>query len=367
MSPRKSNAPAGAVLTIDVAALASNYRKLAKQSGKAACGAAIKGEAYGLGLGPVAKTLWREGCRHYFVARPQEGADLRQVLPKADIYVLDGLYDGAAPYYLKHNLRPALVSAEEMKAWSQAGRGHPCAIHVDTGINRAGIPLRNLAAHEKILRTLNISLLMSHLACSDEPGHAMNHQQLAQFNAARKLLPGVPVSLANSGGVFLGKDFAFNITRPGIALYGANPTPHTKNPMKPVASLKLRVLQVKTIAKGETVGYSATWAAPRETRIAIVAAGYRDGLPRKLSSSPQGGPAQMWVGGRRCPIVGRVSMDMTVLDVTEAKRVRAGDFAEVFGPHISVDEVAGWADTISYEVLTHLGNRYARVYKGEES
>jgi alanine racemase len=355
---------AGAILRIDLAALRYNYKSLAAKAG-VECAAAIKGEAYGIGSAECGKALWQEGCRTFFVARPEEGGALRKTLPDAAICVLDGLYPGASDYYVKHKLRPALASLAQAEDWAKHGKGNPCAIHVDTGINRAGFDRREflqLAENAALNYKLNIVLLMSHLACADSPKHPMNRKQLELFKYARTFYPHLQASLANSSGIFLGKAYAFDMVRPGVALYGGNPVLHKKNPMKPVAHLSARVLQVRTVRKGETVGYSATWKAPRDSRIAVLAAGYRDGIARKLSSSKPNGPAQVWLGNKRCPIVGRVSMDMMCVDVTSAKSVREGDHAELFGAHISVDEVAAWAGTISYELLTHLGSRYARIY-----
>jgi alanine racemase len=362
-----STSLAGATLTIDLAALRANYRLLAKKSGAAATGAAIKGEAYGLGLEPVARSLYDEGCNHFFVARPSEGEALRAILPKTNIYVLDGLYAGEAKYYLKHKLRPALTTIAQAREWAKHGKAAPCALHVDTGINRVGLPAEDFATiitDERLLPSLNVALLMSHLACSDARDHKMNKAQWLRFGALRNVLRHVPASFANSSGIFLGAGYAFDVTRPGIALYGGNPTPHTTNPMQPVVHLNARILQQRQINKGETVGYSATWTAKRDTVVAVLGAGYRDGIPRKLSSSKQNGPAQVAIAGTRCSIIGRVSMDMTCVDVTDLspQKRNAATHAEFFGKHISVDEAAGIAGTISYELLTHLGNRYARVY-----
>lgn len=359
---------AGAVLTIDLAALRSNYKLLAKIARGAECAAAIKGEAYGLGLEPAARSLWAARCRTFFVARPSEGADLRRILREANIYVLDGLYPNATAFYLKHRLRPALTSLEQARIWARDSKGAACAIHVDTGINRQGFSHRDLSdlAHDaKLNYRLNAVMLMSHLACADDRGHAMNKQQLQRFTAARSIYPHLPASLANSSGIFLGKDYLCDQVRPGIALYGGNPTPHKTNPMKPVATLQARVLQTRNLKKGETVGYSATWTAPRDSRIALLAAGYRDGIPRKFSSSRDDGPAQVWFGGKRCPVIGRVSMDMMAVDITRLTQnlIKPGHYSEIIGKNISVDEAASWAGTISYELLTHLGNRYARQYK----
>ena len=367
---------AGAVLSIDLGALQFNYKALAKRAGKAACGAAVKGNAYGLGIAPVSKALWEVGCQTYFVARPKEGEELRQLLPTAIIYVLDGLFPGQSEYYAKHDLRPALISITEALEWSafgrQYGRPLPCSLHVDTGINRLGLSMADfhaLSLDKFLMAGLNVSLLMSHLACADTPDHPLNEKQRQQFSVVRATLPDVPASLANSSGIYLGKPFGHDLVRPGIALYGGNPIAPLKNPMKAVVTLEGTILQLRDVKKGETVGYSATWKAPRNSRIAVLGAGYKDGVPRHLSSRQKNGPAHVFVGGRRCPVVGRVSMDMMAIDVTEVKssKLQKGSRAEILGGRIPIDEVAGWAGTISYELLTRLGSRYARVYSAGES
>jgi alanine racemase len=362
---------ASAILKIDLAALQSNFRTLAQQAG-VACGVAIKGEAYGLGMAPVARALWAAGCRDYFVARPIEGQELRAVLPEATIYVLDGFYAGQGDFYVKHNLIPALITIDEAREWARVAGDHTCAIHVDTGIYRLGFSAAEFAkfcADAGLRKALNIKLLVSHLACSDEPEHPLNAKQRDAFSGFKKMLPGVRASFANSSGIYLGKDYTHDLVRAGVALYGGNPLPGKPNPMKTVVTLQLKVMQMRNVKQGDTIGYSATWAAPRDTRIAILGAGYRDGIPRKLSSSRSAGPAQVFIAGRRVPIVGRVSMDMMAVDVTDIPEHETprGAQAEIFGPNISVDEAAGFADTISYELLTHLGNRYARHYTGFDS
>ena len=362
---------AGAVLSIDLAALKQNYKALAAKASAASCGAAVKGNAYGLGIEPVSKALWEAGCRVFFVARPKEGEELRAVLPLAVIYVLDGLFPGQAEFYAKLDLRPALISIDEAREWvsfgRQYGRALPCALHVDTGINRLGLSMEAfhaLTLEGNLLRGLNVTLVMSHLACADEPAHPLNAKQRERFKAVRAMIPNSPASLGNSSGIYLGKSYLHDLVRPGIALYGGNPTPGKRNPMKPVAILQGAVLQVRDVKKGDTVGYSATWKAPRDSSVAILGAGYKDGVPRQLSSSSKNGPAQVSIHGKRCPIIGRVSMDMMAIDVTALKRGRVakGTMAEIFGHHITIDEAAAWAGTISYELLTRLGSRYARVY-----
>ena len=349
---------------ISLGALKSNWLALRKAAGVDVA-APIKGDAYGLGLAPCAKALWDVGCTSFYVARPLEGEALRAILPEAAITVLDGLYDGQAEFYRRHRLIPALISLAQAKAWATSGGGEPCVIHVDSGINRLGFTaaeFRQLCAEADLRNALYIKRFISHLACSDEPEHPHNAMQFERFQTLRKLMPKVSASFANSSGIFLDGACAFDEVRPGIALYGGNPTPGKTNPMRTVVCLYAKVLQTRMVNKGDSIGYSATWSAPRDSRIALLGAGYRDGIPRALSSRQPDGPGQVYLGGRRCPIVGRVSMDMMACDVTDVAGVEQGSLAEIFGNHISVDEAAGWADTISYELLTHLGNRYARHY-----
>jgi alanine racemase len=362
---------AGAVLTIDLAAVGENWRRLAAEARSAECGAAVKGDAYGLGVGPVTRALWDAGCRSYFVARPMEGGELRGILPReAVIYVLDGLFPGQAEYYAREDLRPCLIARDEALEWAtfgaRYGRALPCAIHVDTGINRLGFAMdefRAVVTDGAVLDRLNVCLLMSHLACADDRYDPLNAKQRDAFNAARVLLPGIPTSFANSSGIFLGADYRGDLVRPGIALWGGNPVADEPNPMRPVVHLHATVLQVRDVPAGETVGYGATWRARRSTRVAVLGAGYKDGIPRHLGSTRQDGPAQAFIAGKRCAIVGRISMDMMAVDVTDLE-VKRGDSVELLGEHISIDEAAGWAGTISYELITRLGQRYARLYTG---
>ena len=367
---------AGAVLTIDLVALQRNWRTLREKAGRAECGAAVKGNAYGLGVEPVSRALWEAGCRSFFVARPKEGEELRHVLPEATIYVLDGLFPNQAEFYARLDLRPALISTAEAREWAAFGRVYgrklPCALHVDTGINRLGFTMAEFAAlceDRFTMEGLNVALLMSHLACADDPGHPMNTRQAEAFRAVRQTLPDAAASLANSSGIFLGGSYTHDLVRPGIALYGGNPLQKVANPMRAVAILEGAVLQLRKIPPGGTVGYGATWEAGRESRVAILGAGYKDGVPRALSSRAQDGPAQVFINGMRCPIIGRISMDMMAIDVTGLPEdtVTRGTRAEIIGRNISIDEAAGWAGTISYELLTRLGSRYARLYSGLES
>jgi alanine racemase len=368
---------AGAILTVDLDAIQENWKRLQAKAAPAECGAAVKGNAYGLGVEQVAPALWAAGCRIFFVARPMEGGELRHLLPReAVIYVLDGLFPGQAEFYAREDLRPALITIEEAREWAafgtEYGRNLPCAIHVDTGINRLGFSptaFDELIGNNEIMARLNLTLLMSHLACADEPNHPLNARQKTVFAALRRRLPGVKGSLANSSGIFLGADYTHDLVRPGIALYGGNPVAPLSNPMLPVAHLEGTVLQVREIAAGESVGYGATWRATRQTRVAVLGAGYKDGVPRALSSRATTGPAQAFIGGRRCPVIGRISMDMMAVDVTTVPvdLCQRGTRAELIGRNIAIDETAEWAGTISYELLTRLGQRFTRLYSGGES
>jgi alanine racemase len=362
---------AGATLSVDLEALAQNYAELAGRVGRAQCAGVVKGNAYGLGDGPVAKTLWQAGCRTFFIARPTEGKSLREHLPHAVIYVLDGLYPGQSAYYQRHRLRPVLTSINDARDWAAQTAGSAesagCALHVDTGINRLGLSLGEFAAltsDTALISALNVGLLMSHLACADDPAHPMNERQLAAFCEARQKLPEVPASLANSSGIFLGPRFHFDLVRPGIAMFGGSPVAEGPNPMRPVASMKARILQVRSVRKGETVGYGASWTAKRDSRIAIAGAGYRDGVPRSLSSSTDGAAPRLNLNGHSCPIVGRISMDMLAIDVSAVPVALAkrGQAVEVFGTTVPIDAIAAAAGTISYELMTRIGDRVARRY-----
>jgi alanine racemase len=368
---------AGAVLAIRLDAIQENWRRLAARVAPAECGAAVKGDAYGLGVMPIVTALFAAGCRSFFVARPLEGAELRSFLPRnAVIYVLDGLFPGQAEFYAKQDLRPALISHDEAREWAGFGRVYgrklPCALHIDTGINRLGLSLaefERLLADNMTMEGLNIELVMSHLACADEPGHPLNERQRQLFGQVRARLPAVPASFANSSGIFLGREFIAELVRPGIALYGGNPQPGLANTMLPVVFLEAAVLQVRQIEAGDTVGYGAIWTAGRRSQVAVLGAGYKDGVPRALSSREHTGPAQAFLGGQRCPIIGRISMDMMAVDITDVAEgaVVRGARAELLGHNIGIDEAASWANTISYELLTRLGHRYTRLYSDAES
>lgn len=360
---------AGATLTIDLAALVENWRTISRQVSPAECGATIKADGYGCGACEVARALWEAGCRTFFVALPMEGKQVRDALPQAIIYVLDGLLAGQADFYIAHDLRPSLMSPEDLGEWADAADGnHKAAVHVDTGINRLGFDRAQaeaLADDKELMRRAGLCLLMSHLASGDDETNPSNADQRDRFTALRNLFPGLPASLANAPGTFLGPAFAHDLARPGVALYGGNPLTGKPNPMQPVVSLTAPILQVRDVAAGDGVGYGATWRAERPSRIAIVGVGYADGLLRAMSwPALQDGPAKVSIAGQPAPIVGRVSMDMITIDVTGTDRDHAcrGTSVELLGPTISVDDWARWSGTLSYEILTSLGRRYAKVY-----
>lgn len=372
-----AEAAASAVLTVDLDALAANYALLRRETGGAEVSAVAKADAYGLGIGPVAQRLAAEGCRTFFVATPHEGLALRAVLPQTDIYVLDGLLQGAAALYANAGLRPVLNSLAELAEWREADAPHPAALHFDTGMNRLGMSAEDAArlADDASLTTgVEVSLFMSHLACADDAGHAQNGRQLARFRALverlRSRFPKARASLANTGGIFLGPEYHFDLVRPGIGLYGGTPFARRENPFQPVVSAHARVLAVREVVPGEGVGYAASWQSGAPARIAVMAMGYADGYLRALSSPPMSGKqgesgGRVYIGGEVAPVVGRISMDMTTVDITHLPEgaVKRGDMAELIGPHIGVDELGLRAGTIGYEILTALGARYMRRYK----
>lgn len=362
---------ASATLSIDLKVLQDNWRLLAGQCGTAECAATVKCDGYGLGIAPVAQALAAAGCKTFFVALPSEGLALRAILPRADIYVLDGLFADAGQAYVDHNLRPLLSSLEEIQHWRRlcqmAGRPLEAGLHVDTGINRLGLSAGDitvLTADPDVFSTMSVCLVVSHLACGAVPGSATNRMQLDTFNTLRSALPQAPASIANSPGSFLGEAFCLDLIRPGIALYGGNPFDARPNPMSAVAHIYAPILQVREIAAGETVGYGDAWRARRKTRIAILGIGYGDGYPRSLGSPGRDSPSQVMIGGGFAPVIGHVSMDMIVVDVTDIgdEFCTRGVRAEIMGDNVTVDEIAAWAGTIPYEILTGLGSRFARLY-----
>jgi len=369
-APAAGNASANGILTVDLGAIAANWKKLEGKGVPAECAGVVKADAYGCGLAPVTKTLSDAGCKTFFVATLDEARTVRATAPTAKIYVLDGLFSGTGYQFAALNCMPVIGDMGELAEWdafrSTAGWLGTAAIHIDTGMNRLGLSIGEAQGLAPRMKTVNpgFSLVMSHLACAETLGHPMNARQVAAFREIASLFSGVSASLSNSSGIFLGPHFLFDMIRPGAALYGVNPTPEADNPMQQVIDLKARIVQVRHVAKGETVGYGATWTARRDTRVAVAATGYADGYFRAASGVDGTRSAEAIVAGQRCPIAGRISMDLTAIDVTDVTApVRRGHMATLIGDGITVDELGHHFGTIGYEVLTSLGPRYARVYK----
>jgi alanine racemase len=359
-------------LTIDLGALADNWRALARRAAPGRCAAVVKANAYGTGLAAAAPTLWDAGARTFFVAHFSEGVAARQALPReAQIYVLNGLESGAGPNdYGEHRLAPVVGGEEELERWSgfarRRGRPSPCALHLDTGMNRLGFEslARLQAAMETHGAACGADLLVSHFVSSEINGDPINQAQIDRFEAARAAFPDLPASLANSSGMFLSQRPIYDLARPGYALYGGNPTPSSPNPMRPVVTLTAAIQQIRWIEAGMPCGYNAQWTAKRPTRLATLLIGYADGLPRGAGATYGKPGAEVAVAGRRCPLVGRVSMDLTIVDVTDLPEgaVRAGDPVEFLGSTIDLDDFSARSGTIGYHVLTSLGPRYQRKY-----
>jgi alanine racemase len=360
------------ILTIDLDAIIANWRKLEKTAVPAECGAVVKANAYGCGAAEVSRALARAGCKTFFVATVEEAAVVRAAVPDATLYSLGGFFQQTGDAYAKIDCKPVIGDLNELAEWDvfcrRSGWSGGAAIHIDTGMNRLGL---TVSEAQGIIPRINagdhgITLVMSHLASAELLNNPANAKQLAAFREIASLFTGVPASLANSSGVFLGAQFQFEIVRPGAALYGVNPTPEADNPMQQVVDLKARIVQIRNIDRGETVGYGGTWTARRPTRLAIVAAGYADGYFRAASANDGTRGAEVVVAGKRCPIAGRISMDLTAVDVTDLDKsaVRRGQMVTLIGEGITVDEVAHHFGTIGYEVLTSLGRRFVRIYKG---
>ena len=343
-----------ASLRIDLDAVLANWRALdAMTSAATETGAVVKADSYGLGAARVAQVLARAGARKFFVAAAEEGAAVRQALGEGpEIFVFSGHMAGDSERIGDLGLIPMLNSVEQVKRHVDTLPGAAFGVQLDTGMNRLGLEPADWAAVSAQLIAAGPKLVMSHLACSDEPDHPMNAAQLKNFRAMTDGL-GLKRALSATGGILLGPDYHFDVTRPGIGLYGGLPF----TAARPVVRLSLPVVQIRKVAPGETVGYANSWTAARESRIATVAAGYADGLSRRLS-----GKATLWAGDTPCPLVGRVSMDLITVDVTDLDEVPQS--LDILGPHQGVDALAEVAGTIGYEILTALGQRYQRSYVG---
>ncbi len=391
-APIETSGPAaletGGILTIDLAAIVKNWKAVANRVVPADCAAVVKADAYGCGIDKVAAALAEAGCTTFFVAHLAEArqvrAAVRAAAPEAAIYVLNGFPPGTAATFAEINVRPVIGSLAEFVEWDAyrtATRwSGGAALHFDTGMNRLGFALEEAPLFTTRVKMPDhgISLVMSHLASADTPSHPLNARQIEAFRDLRFMFRGTPTSLANSSGIFLGPATHCDMVRPGAALFGVNPTPATINLMEPVITLKARIVQVRDVPRGDTVGYGATWMASRASRVAIVSVGYGDGYPRaadgarmglkgsnRLAESAAKSDAFALIAGQRCPMVGRISMDLMAFDVSLLPReeVRRGAHAVLIGDDITVDDVASWSGTIGYEVLTRLGRRYRREWK----
>lgn len=363
----------GTILTLDLGALVANWRSLQARAGTEAA-AVVKANAYGIGIEPAVTALAGAGCKSFFVAHLSEGIRVRSVAPDATVYVLNGLLPGSCGAYAEHDLSPVLGSPEEVREWAgfRAGgaRVRPAALHLDTGMNRLGLPagdgLGAILALKSEIDAAGIGLVMSHFASSEDAADPANARQMAAFAAIATALPGTPASLKNSSGHFLKDCPSYQLTRPGYALYGGNPTPGQPNPMRPVVGLTSRILQLRDVRAGTQVGYNGRWTAKRDSRLATICLGYADGYPRNASGTDASPGGSAIVGGVVCPFVGTVSMDLVIIDVTDlpATSVKRGEPVTLIGGPLDLDTVGAGAKTIGYEILTSLGRRHARRYVG---
>jgi alanine racemase len=367
----KNAAPA--ILTIDLDAIAANYRRLSALAAPAECAAVVKADAYGLGMRKVAPALWRAGCNTFFVATLAEAEALRGLLPEATIYVFGGLFAGTAPRFGEFDVRPVLNSLAEIREWAVfsagSGRKLPAAIHIDSGMNRLGLSaaeVETTAQDSELWSAFELALVMSHLACADTPEHSKSEAQRRVFDTLRAHLPRALASLANSAGILLGRPFHYDLVRPGIALYGGSARSGRDSEFTPVLRLDARIAQLRDVAAGETVGYGATRTLKRPSRVATIAIGYADGVFRALSAGDGEEGLAVYLGPHPAPILGRVSMDLITVDVTGVPEhlARRGGWVELIGPHVSLQTLAARAGTIDYEILTNLGARAVRHYRG---
>ena len=367
---------APARLTIELGAVVENWQMLGRKSGKARAAAMVKADAYGLGIEEVVPALYDEGCRDFFVATPDEGMLTRLSAPEARIFVLAGVWPGVEGQLFAHDLVPVLASEDQLACWMNAtavGEDRPCALMINTGMNRLGLNVDealDLANDPTRPASFSPVHIMTHLAAASDPAHPLNRQQLESFQTVVDAYEGIDSSLSNSAGIFLGPEYHFNMTRPGIALYGGEAVDGMANPSVPVVTAETRILQIRHAKAGETVSYGAAHTLTRDSRLAIVSTGYADGYHRSLSGAgvplrgeiPAGGFG--FIEGYRVPVAGRITMDLTIFDVTDVPEsaIRVGDYIELFGHNIMLDDAARAAGTIGYELLTNLGNRYQRLY-----
>ncbi len=361
----------GARLTVDVAALARNWRALEKVSAGALCGAVVKADAYGTGIVPASEAFYGAGARFFFAATVDEGIAVRGALPDAHVFILDGLYPGASETYAGERLMPILSSVSMIEEWLamcvRRSEAVPAALHFDTGMNRLGIRLNEIGIVKRRLDELGFApqMVMSHFACADQPSHEKNRTQMALFQSVLGQFPNIPASISNSAALMTGREHHFQMVRPGVALYGGRAVAGRRNPMSRVVTLEAPILQIKDVRTGESVGYGAVQTLARDSRLAVLGIGYADGFFRALSSSSARAGAKVALRGKLLPVIGRVSMDLVTIDITDlgGNLPIPGEMVEILGPTISVDDQADAAGTIGYEVLTSLREgRYQRRY-----
>lgn len=359
---------AQAILTINLGALVENWRALSRIASGAECAAVVKADAYGIGLEPAVQALSQAGCKTFFVAHASEARRTRTALGTGDtrIYVLNGLLPNAdvAQSLIASHASPVLGSLEEWSAWRALAPQRACALHIDTGMNRLGASADEARVIAADANASAIDLVMSHFVASEESDNPLNARQIGAFNAVRGLFAHARASVANSSGVLLASKPHYGLVRPGYALYGGNPAPGSPNPMQPVVTLEAPIVRVRAVKAGATVGYNATWTARRDSVLAAIGVGYADGLLRSASGANGARGGEAIIGGVRCPFAGRVSMDIIIIDATDAplEALRPGAMAQLLGDEITVDDLADRAGTIGYEILTSLGARYHRVY-----
>jgi len=363
----------GATLTVDLGALVSNWQALGRRAGTEAS-AVVKADAYGIGIEPAVTALAKAGCKTFFVAHVSEGIRARKAAADATVYVLNGLLPGQCGTYAEHGLSPVLGSHEELLEWAsfrQTGaQVRPAALHVDTAMNRLGLwpgEGLNLARERSgVVAAAGIGLLMSHFASSEVEADPANARQIAAFAEIAAALSDIPASLKNSSGHFLKDCPSYQLTRPGYALYGGNPTPGKPNPMKPVVGLEARILQIREVEDGTQVGYNGRWTARGRRKLATICLGYADGYPRNGSWTDTTTGGMALLDGVPCPFAGSVSMDLIIIDVTDAPAdaAKRGANVTLIGGPLDLETVGAGAKTLGYEILTNLGRRSARRYIG---
>jgi alanine racemase len=365
MSQRSYNPLAPSRLTIYTKALAENYTFL-KSLTDADVAGVIKADAYGTGAKQAYKSLHQAGAREFFVATPEEGIAL-EAHEDSSVYILGGVYKGAEKDFANNGIIPVLNSIEQIERWARTAstlnKKLPALLHIDTAMNRLGLEdsdIEKLSQKPDLLNTLDLRAIMTHFACSDEADHPLNHIQAQRFNRVANNFPGIRHSLCNSSGIFRDKGWHYDLLRPGYALYGGNPTPENNNPMRRVVDWSVQILQIRLGKTGESAGYNPTSRFEKDTVLATVSIGYADGFLRSGSNK-----ACFYWNGQACPIVGRVSMDLIIVDISKVEGMmpQAGDWLEILGPNQSVDQLAQSCGTIGYEVLTSLRHRAERVYE----